>query len=204
MNKYEYNDYELLDYACENNEDATKILYDKYKSVIESIARAKINNNLGLEFNDLVQEGMIGFSEAIRDYKNQKDVTFYTFASLCIERQILTALKKASRDKHKILNDSISLDYNYDEESNLYDNIGDANQLTPEDTVIEMEEEKQLYAIIIDKLSAFEKQVFDLKLQNFSYKEIAQLLNTDSKKIDNAIQRIKQKASVALTNKFVE
>lgn len=204
MNKYEYNDYELLDYACENNEDATKILYDKYKSVIESIARAKINNNLGLEFNDLVQEGMIGFSEAIRDYKNQKDVTFYTFASLCIERQILTALKKASRDKHKILNDSISLDYNYDEESNLYDNIGDANQLTPEDTVIEMEEEKQLYAIIVDKLSTFEKQVFDLKLQNFSYKEIAQLLNTDSKKIDNAIQRIKQKASVALNNKFVE
>ena len=73
MNKYEYNDYELLDYICENNEDATQILYDKYMYVIEAIARSRVNSNLGLEFNDLVQEGMIGFSEAIRDYKNQKN-----------------------------------------------------------------------------------------------------------------------------------
>lgn len=203
MNKYEYNDYELLDYVLESNEDATQILYDKYKHLIESIARSKLNNNMGLEFNDLVQEGMIGFSEAIRDYKNQKDVTFYTFASLCIERQILTAIKKATRDKHKLLNDSISLDYSYNEDSNLYDNISDDNQLTPEDMVIEMEEEKQLYAIIVDKLSAFEKEVFDLKIKNFSYKEIGQLLNVDYKKIDNAIQRIKQKATAALSDKFM-
>lgn len=202
MNKYEYNDYELLDYIQESNEDATQILYDKYKHIIESIARSKLNNNMGLEFNDLVQEGMIGFSEAIRDYKNQKDVTFYTFASLCIERQILTAIRKATRDKHKLLNDSISLDYTYNEDSNLYDNISDDNQLTPEDKVIEMEEEKQLYAIIVDKLSSFEKQVFDLKIKNFSYKEISELLNVDTKKIDNAIQRIKQKATAALSNKL--
>lgn len=202
MNKYEYNDYELLDYICESNEDATKILYDKYKAVIESIARSKVNNGIGLELNDLIQEGMIGFSEAIRDYKNQKDVTFYTFASLCIERQILTAIKKATRDKHKLLNDSISLDYSYDKDSNLYDNISDDNQQSPEDRVIEMEEEKQLYGIIVDKLSSFEKQVFDLKIKNFSYKEIGQLLNVDSKKIDNAIQRIKQKATIALSDKL--
>lgn len=202
MNKYEYNDYELLDYICESNEDATKILYDKYKAVIETIARSKVNNGIGLEFNDLVQEGMIGFSEAIRDYKDQKDVTFYTFASLCIERQILTAIKKATRDKHKLLNGSISLDYTYDEDSNMYDNITDDTQQSPEDKVIEMEEEKQLYGIIVDKLSSFEKQVFDLKIKDFSYKEIGQLLNVDSKKIDNAIQRIKQKATIALSNKL--
>lgn len=202
MNKYEYNDYELLDYICESNEDATKILYDKYKAVIENIARSKVNNGIGLEFNDLVQEGMIGFSEAIRDYKDQKDVTFYTFASLCIERQILTAIKKATRDKHKLLNGSISLDYTYDEDSNMYDNISDDNQMSPEDKVIEMEEEKQLYGIIVDKLSSFEKQVFDLKIKDFSYKEIGQLLNIDSKKIDNAIQRIKQKATIALSDKL--
>lgn len=202
MNKYEYNDYELLDYICESNEDATKILYDKYKAVIETIARSKVNNGIGLEFNDLVQEGMIGFSEAIRDYKDQKDVTFYTFASLCIERQILTAIKKATRDKHKLLNGSISLDYTYDEDSNMYDNISDDTQQSPEDKVIEMEEEKQLYGIIVDKLSSFEKQVFDLKIKDFSYKEIGQLLNVDSKKIDNAIQRIKQKATIALSNKL--
>ena len=202
MNKYEYYDYELLDYICESNEDATKILYDKYKAVIETIARSKVNNGIGLEFNDLVQEGMIGFSEAIRDYKDQKDVTFYTFASLCIERQILTAIKKATRDKHKLLNGSISLDYTYDEDSNMYDNISDDTQQSPEDKVIEMEEEKQLYGIIVDKLSSFEKQVFDLKIKDFSYKEIGQLLNVDSKKIDNAIQRIKQKATIALSNKL--
>lgn len=202
MSKYEYNDYELLDYVSESNEDATEILYDKYKHVIETIARSKLNDNIGLEFNDLVQEGMIGFSEAIRDYKNQKDVTFYTFASLCIERQILTAIKKATRDKHKLLNDSISLDYTYNEDSNLYDNISDDNQLTPEDKVIEMEEEKQLYRVIVDKLSPFEKQVFDLKIKNYSYKEISASLNVDTKKIDNAIQRIKQKATTALSNKL--
>lgn len=202
MGKYEYNDYELLDYIQESNEDATEILYDKYKHIIESIAKSKLNNNIGLEFNDLVQEGMIGFSEAIRDYKNQKDVTFYTFASLCIERQILTAIKKATRDKHKLLNDSISLDYTYNEDSNLYDNISDDNQPTPEDKIIEMEEEKQLYKIIVDKLSPFEKQVFDLKIKNYSYKEISASLNVDTKKIDNAIQRIKQKATTALSNKL--
>ncbi len=202
MGKYEYNDYELLDYIQESNEDATEILYDKYKHIIESIAKSKLNNNIGLEFNDLVQEGMIGFSEAIRDYKNQKDVTFYTFASLCIERQILTAIKKATRDKHKLLNDSISLDYTYNEDSNLYDNISDDNQPTPEDKIIEMEEEKQLYKIIVDKLSTFEKQVFDLKIKNYSYKEISASLNVDTKKIDNAIQRIKQKATTALSNKL--
>lgn len=202
MSKYEYNDYELLDYIQESNEDATEILYDKYKHIIESIAKSKLNNNIGLEFNDLVQEGMIGFSEAIRDYKNQKDVTFYTFASLCIERQILTAIKKATRDKHKLLNDSISLDYTYNEDSNLYDNISDDNQPTPEDKIIEMEEEKQLYKIIVDKLSPFEKQVFDLKIKNYSYKEISASLNVDTKKIDNAIQRIKQKATTALSNKL--
>lgn len=203
MNKYEYNDYELLDYIAENNEDATKILYDKYKHVIEVIARNKIPSGIGIELNDLIQEGMIGFSEAIRDYKNQKNVTFYTFACLCIERQILTALKKANRDKHKLLNDSISLDYTYNEEdSPLYDSISDDRELTPIDKIIDMEEEKQLYAIIVDKLSSFEKQVFDLKIKNFSYKEIGMLLNEDSKKIDNAIQRIKQKASLALLDKF--
>ena len=165
MSKYEYNDYELLDYIQESNEDATEILYDKYKHIIES-------------------------------------VTFYTFASLCIERQILTAIKKATRDKHKLLNDSISLDYTYNEDSNLYDNISDDNQPTPEDKIIEMEEEKQLYKIIVDKLSPFEKQVFDLKIKNYSYKEISASLNVDTKKIDNAIQRIKQKATTALSNKL--
>lgn len=197
MRNYEYNDYELLDYIAENNEDATSILFEKYKFLIESIAKSKLKNNTGLDYNDLVQEGMIGLNEAIRDFKDQKDVTFYTFASICIERQILSAIKGALRNKHKTLNSSISLDYAYDleDESNLYNNIEDINQKNPLDLLMNSEEEEKTYSVIAENLSSFEKKVFDLWIKSYSYKEMEELLRVNYKKIDNAIQRIKAKTS---------
>lgn len=200
MYDYEYNDYELLDYISENNEDASSILYDKYKNVIEKIAKNKMVLNRGLDLNDLIQEGMIGFSEAIRDFKNQKDVTFYTFACVCIERQILSAIRAASRSKYRALNDSISLDYSYDEDNNLYDVALDSRP-NPLDYIVGVEEQSKLYDTTVNNLSEFEKKVFDLRIKNFSYKEISEILHVDIKKIDNAVQRIKSKTSSVLSDK---
>ena len=192
MFNYEYNDYELLDYIAEGNEDAINIMYDKYRYIVEGIAKSKIGNSFGLDYNDLVQEGMIGLSEAINGFRNQRDVTFYTFALLCIKRQIYTAIKCASKVKNRALNNSISLDYEFDD-SNLYKTIIDTKQKNPLDIVIGTEKKYEAVENISKKLSLFERKIFDLWIRGYSYCDIKSILNIDYKRIDNAIQRIKKK-----------
>ena len=101
----DHNDYELLYLVSENNEDAKEIFFDKYKSIVELKAKKLYPYvmNKGYELNDLIQEGMIGLSQAINDYKEQKNVQFSTFASICIERQIMTFVRDVTRQKHIIL-----------------------------------------------------------------------------------------------------
>lgn len=114
------NDYELLYLVSENNEEANEMFYKKYKPIIEIKANKMYPaiKNKGYELNDLIQEGMIGLSQALKDYKEQKNVTFSTFANLCINRQMLTFIRNINRQKHKILNDSISIDSSYDKTGN--------------------------------------------------------------------------------------
>ena len=108
----DYNDHELLYMICESSEDAMNIMYEKYKSIIELKATKyrTLGIRVGLEYNDLVQEGMVGLIEAIRSYKDNKETKFASFANICIERQILSVLSYARRKKHYYLNDSCSLD----------------------------------------------------------------------------------------------
>jgi RNA polymerase sporulation-specific sigma factor len=195
-NYKEYNDYELIYLIAEGNEEANEILYNKYKAVAELKAKKyyKYASSKGLDFNDLVQEGMIGFSEALKSFKDEKDVKLSTFASLCIERQISSAIMTANRNKHKILNDSISLDYiSNDTEKPLIEFISEEKESNPLEYIIDKECEKETYQKIRESLTDFENQVLQLKINNFNYKEIAVILDKPIKSIDNTLQRIKNK-----------
>lgn len=192
----EHNDYELLYLVSENNEDAKDIFFEKYKPIVELKAKKlyPIVKNKGYELNDLIQEGMIGLSQAINDFKEQKNVQFSTFASVCIERQIITFIRDVNRQKHKILNDSISIDSSTDKKGRpLMEIIFDDKNRNPEDNLIELDEEIELLDKIKKVLSEREFEVFELRKQGFSYQEIACLLNTTKKAVDGTMSRIKNK-----------
>ena len=118
MDYKEFNDEELLSYIHDNNEEAYNIMYKKYEPLIVSLATRLIKtvHNAGLEVSDLVQEGRIGLTDAIKNFNEHKEASFYTYAKMCIERKILSCIVGTKRLKHKILNESISMDFKYDDE----------------------------------------------------------------------------------------
>lgn len=186
------NDYELVSYVM-NNEEATDLLFEKYKPLIYSIANKMYKDNLGLDINDLVSAGMIGFSIAINTYNSHKDNLFFTYAKKCIETKISTLLKSATRKKYHVLNNSLSVEALEEEFDIDFDKIVGDNTINPENIILDNENVDELIIGIKEKLTDFEKQVFDLKKNGFNYKEIAETLETSPKRIDNAIQRIKTK-----------
>ena len=196
MNYREFNDNEILSYISENNEEAIEIIYEKYKPLIKKIANnlfKKYCKNTGLELSDLVQEGMIGLHSAMNHYKENKDTLFYTYAKTCIERRIISTIIAAHRQKHKILNESISFEVNLrDSDLNVDVFLRDDNT-NPENIVIDKENSFELMNEIEKSLTPYEQQVLQLKLDGFDYKETAGILDKNPKDIDNAIQRIKTK-----------
>ena len=191
----EVDDYELIYLIEENNETALNILYEKYQPIIDLKAKKylKYSKRLGLEYSDLFQEGMMGLSEAIASFKDDKKAQFKTFANLCIERQIFSLLKKASRKKHALLNDSMSLDEKINEEENTLLDVFFEKGTNPSEMFEYIENKKELFSKIYEVLTPLEKEVFDLKINNFDYKEISQMLNKSYKSIDSSIQRIRLK-----------
>lgn len=191
------NDYELISYIQENNEDANNLIIKKYEPLINSIATKMINHcpYLGLEKSDLIQEGMIGLNHAIGYFNEQKDITFYTYAKTCIERKIISVIVSANRLKHKNLNESISFDTA--DEGTIEFFLKD-DSTNPETIVVNQEEQNDIISRVNSKLTDFEKQVFELMLSYFTYKEIAKILEREPKQIDNAIQRIKIKVKEIL------
>lgn len=190
------NDSELIYLISESNEEAKEIFYEKYRGVIEVKAKKYANfvSSKGYDINDLIQEGMIGLTQALNDFKEQKNVQFNTFANLCIDRQIFSFIRNITRDKHKILNDSVSIDANVSPSGRpLVELLFDENNINPEEAFIERETKYELFKKIEDKLTKSEKDVFDLRMQGFTYKEIACLLNLTPKAVDGAIGRIKNK-----------
>lgn len=196
MNYKEYNDYELLSYVNDNDEEATEIIYNKYQPLIEQSARKylRYSKYAGLELNDLIQEGLLGLNRAISTFNDSKEASFYTYAKTCIERKQISALIGSQRLKHKFLNESIPFEqYDKDEEViDISDLIVD-NSNNPESILSDIEDTNELIEKINGNLTDFERQVFNLKATGFSYIEIAELLEKDRKQIDNAIQRIKKK-----------
>lgn len=191
MEYKDFNDYELLSYIAEGNEEANNIIIKKYEPLINKIAIKMLPycKNNGLEKNDLVQEGMIGLNHAIERYHEQKDVLFYTYAKKCIERKIISVVISSNRNKNKILNESIS----YDDDENLLLRFIKSETPSPEEEIISIELEERLLQKIKGALTDLEDQVFSLLICGFKYKEIAEMLDKDGKSIDNTIQRIKVK-----------
>ena len=206
MNYKEYNDYELLNYISENHEEASDILYQKYQPFIDKIARKLYPHvkSAGLEMNDLIQEGLLGLMSAIEHFKEQKDTTFYTYAITCIKRKMISTVVGTKRLKNKILNESIPIDVVADsgDTYSLEYLFGD-DTTNPETVLMNSEYESQMIDIAKDKLTAFESNVFVLKISGFEYKEISEILDKDPKAIDNALQRIKSKLKEMMNQKEI-
>ena len=171
--KYEeMTDEELIDQLREGDRQVMDYICDKYKNLVRS--KAKSMYILGGDSEDLIQEGMIGLFKAVRDYDCGRDASFYTFADLCISRQMYTAVQASKRLKHSPLNSYVSL---YERSSEGTDK----------------ERVEDLERAIETELSSFEKQVLDLYLTGMSYTQIAKVLGRDEKSTDNALQRLKSK-----------
>jgi RNA polymerase sporulation-specific sigma factor len=196
MNYKEYNDGELLMLIKEEHEDAKNILFDKYYYIIDIIIKKynRMGLALGIEYKDLYQEAMVGFADALNRYDENKEASLPTFISLCVERRVQAAIIKAGRQKNKIYKDVLSLDHEYPQyESTLAELISDDNKNDPLRNITDAENYQQLAKLIDDSLSKGEKDVYQLMKQGFDYKQIADILKKDSKSIDNAMQRIKNK-----------
>lgn len=176
------------------NEKALEYLINKYKSFVR--AKARTYFLIGADREDIIQEGMIGLFKAIRDFKGDKLSSFRAFAELCITRQIITAIKTATRQKHIPLNSYVSLNKPiFDEESDrtLMDIISEECISDPEELIINREEFKGIESKMGELLSSLEWEVLTLYLEGKSYQEIAEELDRHVKSIDNALQRVKRK-----------
>ncbi|SDI06395.1 RNA polymerase, sigma 30 subunit, SigH [Alteribacillus persepolensis] len=173
---------------------ALEFLINKYKNFVRAKARSYFL--IGGDHEDIVQEGMIGLYKAIRDFNGDKLSSFRAFAELCITRQIITAIKTATRQKHMPLNSYVSLDKPlYDEESErtLLDVLCGSKVSNPEELIINQEEFDDIELKIGEILSDLEQKVLRLYLDGRSYQEISKELNRHVKSIDNALQRVKRK-----------
>lgn len=192
-------DEEIVLMAKEGNEKAEEYLIQKYQSFVKS--KAKSYFLIGADKEDIYQEGMIGLYKSIRDFKPDKLSSFKAFAELCITRQIITAIKTATRQKHIPLNTYISLNKPiYDEESDrtLLDIISGVKVTDPEELVISAEEVNHIEQEIGEVLSDLEMEVLMAYLDGKSYQEIACDLERHPKSIDNALQRVKRKLEKCL------
>ncbi len=187
-------DEELIELIQEGESEALDYLIKKYRNFVRAKARAYFL--IGADREDIVQEGMIGLYKAIRDFKEDKLASFKAFAELCITRQIITAIKTATRQKHIPLNSYVSLDKPiYDEESDrtLMDVISGAKILDPEELLINREKIHNIESKVMELLSDLERKVLALYLDGRSYQEISEELDRHVKSIDNALQRVKRK-----------
>lgn len=179
--------------AQRGDKDALSYVLNKYKRLVRLKARSYFL--IGADHEDLVQEGMIGLYEAIRDYKPDRQSSFYAFSEICIKRQIISAIKAATRQKHIPLNSYISFNkplYDDDPEKTLLDTI-EARAGDPEEMLIDQEDLMNIEDHMQKVLSPFESDVLKLFIEGKSYQEISEQLGKHQKAVDNAIQRIKKK-----------
>ncbi|WP_280145677.1 RNA polymerase sporulation sigma factor SigH [Bacillus amyloliquefaciens] len=191
---FQLEDEQVIEKVHVGDSDALDYLITKYRNFVRAKARSYFL--IGADREDIVQEGMIGLYKSIRDFREDKLTSFKAFAELCITRQIITAIKTATRQKHIPLNSYVSLDKPiFDEESDrtLLDVISGAKTLNPEEMIINQEEFDDIEMKMGELLSDLERKVLVLYLDGRSYQEISDDLNRHVKSIDNALQRVKRK-----------
>ena len=194
-------DDELVILAKQGKEEALETIMDRYKELVNmKVSKYFI---IGAEREDIVQEGMIGLYKAVKNFEVDKQNSFKSFANLCIERQLITAIKTSNRQKHIPLNSSVSLNttvYDNDEDTSLMELFNSKTAEDPLDTVTKKEYYKLIGNKIDENLSDFEKKVLSRFAQGDSYVKIAEMLDAPVKSIDNAIQRIRKKAGKNIMN----
>ena len=195
-------DEDLIQKIKSGDNEALDYLLNKYKEVVNmKVSRYFI---IGAEKEDIIQEGLIGLYKAIKNYDTEKQNSFKPFANLCIERQLITAIKSSNRQKHMPLNSYLSLNMsaydNEEDDTSIYE-VFDANIIEdPLDTITKKEYYQNVENIIEKTLSSFERQVLNELVNGNSYTAIAEKLNSPVKSIDNAIQRIRKKTIKNMSN----
>ena len=195
-------DEDLIEIIKCGNQQAQEYILNKYKPLVKAKARAYFL--IGADREDIIQEGMIGLYKAIRDYQEDKNASFHVFADLCVTRQIITAIKAATRQKHIPLNSYVSLNKPvFEEGSNqtYLDMLKEGEILNPEALLIGQEDKNSIEAHIAKVLSEFESRVLLMYLQGKSYYEISKIIEKPEKSIDNALQRVKKKIQKFLIEK---
>lgn len=198
------NDNELIMLYREEDENAKNLLFYKYKFIIDILIKKYgiFLNKLNIDYQEIYSECTVGFSDALRNYQDDKNTTLATFVTLCIERRINGIIRKYSRDKYKGMQESYSLDFSYDESGRrLIDIISDEGEFDPLNSITEEEGYKELIEKIKTKLTKKEYEVFVLLSRGLNYQEIAKILGNTPKQIDNTIQRLKGKIRNLLLNK---
>ena len=187
-----HNDEEIIALIQNGEADATEYMLKKYYPLVKKSIRTLYL--IGADTEDLSQEGMIGLFKAIQSFQPNNNASFYTFAKLCIDRQIYSAIKASNRKKHSPLNSYISFYSKINEdEMELIDNLEAGIDSNPEQIILDRENTTNIEAILEEHLSKMEKQVLTLYLDGKSYSDIASELGKTCKSIDNAIQRIRDK-----------
>ena len=196
-------DTEIVERIRNGDQLAMDYLLEKYKYLVRNKAKALFL--IGGDRDDLIQEGMIGLYKAIRDFQSDKENSFFSFADLCISRQIYSAIKASNRKKNIPLNTYISLytpaygeSGDSEDKETLVDIIHQKNVSNPEELVIDKENTSMIEYELVRRLSNLEKQVLDLYMQDLKYVQIAEVLGKEPKTIDNALTRIKTKLNQVL------
>lgn len=198
-----YNDQELVGLVRDGHDFALDYLMNKYKVLVER--KAKSYYLIGASKDDIIQEGMIGLFKAIRDYNPNREASFYSFADLCVTRQMISAVKASTRQKHMPLNTYISLNKPIFEDDN---DKTDLMEITPSNKIVDPEEvfigEENLHIIedeLSKRLSKMENEILRLYVQGINYVEIAEMTERSVKSVDNALQRIKKKVEQIVREK---
>lgn len=191
MNYTKYSDEVLIQMLRDGDTEIADYIMEKYKPLVRKKTNAMYL--IGGETEDLIQEGMIGLFKAVRDYDPEKEVSFFVFAELCINRQLYSALEASNRKKHIPLNTYISFS-NQEEAAGInLEQVLTDQTASPEQMLIEQERKEEFFQRLQEKLSPMEKKVLYLYLDGYSYIQIAEQMEKTPKSIDNTLQRIRGK-----------
>lgn len=191
MNYTTYTDEELIRMLRGGQTDIADYIMEKYKPLVRKKTNAMYL--IGGETDDLIQEGMIGLFKAVRDYKEEKETSFFSFADLCISRQLYSALEASNRKKHIPLNTYVSFSNQENSDGMNIEDIVTDHTISPEQMLIEQEGREEFFLRLKESLSAMERTVLYLYLEGNSYTQIAEIMSKTPKSIDNTLQRIRSK-----------
>ncbi len=186
-------DEELCSMASEGDRIAEEVLVSRYYRLVRTCARPYFL--AGGDSEDLTQEGMVGLVKAVREYDSKKEASFRTFAEICIRSRLYSVLRSAARDKHRVLNQSVSLNASEFNSDSYPPSTNHLTQRSPEDFLIDREYAATLLSCVRKQLSAFEAEILGYYLDGLSCRKIAESVGRSPKSVDNAVQRIRRKVA---------